>query len=252
MCTPTSWPPAGTSGFRGIETMPAVLHVIPVRARPGRVEKERDRLASVAPGVRVHVIDLPDGPLDLEHFVDDHVAVGMMLEILPRYVTAHSVAAVSIGCFYDPGLWELRETLDVPVVGIGEASMMLASTVASRIAILVGDWKWVPKMEQNIRAMGMAHRVCSWRSIGRSVQAMQDDPEGCYRVIAREAQAARDQDHAEAVILGCGAIGGMAGRLEEDVGIPVIDPVISGFLLACALAFMGIRTSKIGGYRPKG
>ncbi|MDR5694152.1 MAG: aspartate/glutamate racemase family protein [Armatimonadota bacterium] len=232
--------------------MPAVLHVIPVRARPGRVERERERLSAMAPFIRVHVIDLPDGPLDLEYLIDDHLAVGKMLEILPPYIAEHSVGAVSIGCFYDPGLWELREVLDVPVVGIGEASLMLASIVASRIAILVGDWKWVPKMEQNVRALGVAHRVCSWRSIGRSVQEMQDDPEGCYWEIRREAEASRDQDHAEAVILGCGALGGMAERLQRDIGMPVIDPVASGFMVACTLACMGLRTSKVWGYRPKG
>ncbi len=232
--------------------MAAVLHVIPVQARPGRVERERARLAALAGGADVHVIDLPDGPRDLEYFVDDHAAVGQMLEILPGYVARHGIGAVSVGCFYDPGLWELREALDVPVVGIGEASLILAGVVASRLAILVGSWKWVPKMEENVRALGLAHRVCAWRSIDRSVQAMQDDPEDSHQTVRREALAARDDDHAEAVILGCGALAGMAERLQGELGIPVIDPAAAGVLLATALASLGLRTSKIGGYRPKG
>lgn len=236
--------PAGAS-------MPAVLHVIPVRARPGRVERVRAELAGMAPHVNVHVIDIPGGPADLEHFVDDHTAVGLMLSVIPAYVERHGIQAVSIGCFYDPGMWELRETVEVPVVGIGEASMMTASLVASRIAVLIGDWKWVPRMEQNARLVGVAHRICAWRSIERSVQAMQDDPEGCYTAIRREAQAARDEDRAEAVILGCAALGGAAERLRRELGMPVIDPVAAGFLTACALASMGLGTSKVLGYRSK-
>jgi len=230
----------------------AVLHVIPVRARPGRVERERARLAALAPGVDVHVIDLPQGPQDLEYFVDDHAAVGQMVDVLPGYVRTHGIGAVSIGCFYDPGLWELREALEVPVVGIGEASLLLAGTVAWRLAVLVGDWKWVSKMQANAHALGLGHRICGWRSIDRSVQAMQDDPEEAYRAVRRVAVAARDEDHAEAVILGCGALSGMAERLQEEVGMPAVDPVAAGVLLACALASLGLRTSKIGGYRPKG
>ncbi|MDQ7849045.1 MAG: aspartate/glutamate racemase family protein [Armatimonadota bacterium] len=232
--------------------MAAVLHVIPVRARPGRVERERARLAAFVPGVAVHVIDLPRGPQDLEFFVDDHAAVGQMLEVLPGYVAAHRIGAVSIGCFYDPGLWELREALEVPVVGIGEAGLLLAGIVAWRLAVLVGDWKWVPKMQANAHALGLGHRICAWRSIDRSVQAMQDDPEETYRAVRRAASYARDQDHAEAVVLGCGALSGLAERLQEEVGMPVIDPVPAGVLLACALASLGLRTSKIGGYRPRG
>lgn len=232
--------------------MPAVLHVIPVRARPGRVEAVRSHLASLAPGVDVRVIDLPDGSLDLEHFVNDHAAIGLMLRVLPAYVAHHSISAICVGCFYDPGMWELREALDVPVVGIGEASMMLASAVASRTAILVGDWKWVPRMEQNARVAGIAHRICAWRSIEFSVQAIQDDPEGCHAAMRREARIARDEDHAEAVILGCAALAGTAERLQIDLGIPVIDPVGAGFSLACALAAMGLRTSKVYGYRSAG
>lgn len=231
--------------------MAAVLHVVPVRARPGRVEQVRALLSALAGEVNVHVLDLPEGPEDLEHFTDDHAAVGEMLRILPPYVAGHGIGAVSIGCFYDPGLWELREALEVPVVGVGEASFLLGSTVASRLAVLVGDWKWVPRMAENVRRLGMEHRVCAWRSTRQSVQVMQDDPEACFAAIHQEARAARDDDRAEAVILGCAALAGSADRLRQDLGIPVIDPVAAGFALASALAAMGLKTSKAWGYRPK-
>lgn len=215
------------------------------------MERERARLAAVAGGVDVHVIDLPDGPRDLEYFVDDHAAVGLMLKTLPTYAAAHQIGAISVGCFYDPGLWELREALDIPVVGIGEASLLLAGAVASRLAVLVGDWKWIPKMQENVRALGLAHRVCAWRSVDRSVQAMQDDPDDAYQAVRRAALAARDEDHAEAAILGCGALAGMTERLALELGIPVIDPAAAGVVLAAALASLGVRTSKVGGYRSK-
>lgn len=229
--------------------MTAVLHVIPVRARSGRVEQVRACLAVLTPDIDTHVIDLPDGPEDLEHSGDDHVAVGQMLRILPGYVEEHGIRAVSIGCFYDPGMWELREALDIPVVGIAEASLLMGGFLGSRLAVLIGDWKWLPKMEQNARLAGMTHRICAWKSIERSVQAMQDDPEDSYRAIYREAISARDEDHAEVIILGCAALGGTATRLARDLRMPVVDPVAAGYLVACALASAGLRTGKMLGYR---
>jgi allantoin racemase len=225
--------------------------VVPVRTRPGRIDRIRAHLAAHAGGAVVHVIDLPAGPLDLEHFVDDHAAIGAMLDVLPGYVSTHGVGAVSIGCFYDPGMWELREALDVPVVGVGEASLVVAGFVASRIAMLIGDWKWQPKMAENFRALGLGHRVCAWRVVGYTVQAMQDDPEGCYHAVYREALAARDHDRAEAIVLGCTALETTAARLQDDLRMPVIDPVLAGFSVARLLAGTGLRTSKTGGYRPK-
>ncbi len=232
--------------------MPAVLHVIPVRARPGRVEQVRAYLAALTTGAETHVIDLPDGPADLEHFTDEHAAVGQMLRVLPGYVEAHAIEAVSIGCFYDPGMWELREALEIPVVGIAEASLLLGGFLASRLAVLIGDWKWLPKMEQNARHTGMAHRVCAWRSIVLSVQAIQDDPEGCYQAIYREARAARDEDHAEGIILGCAALTGTAARLQDDLRVPVVDPVAAGYLVACALATAASGQTRPAGRRPAG
>ncbi|MBM3471204.1 MAG: hypothetical protein FJX73_10515 [Armatimonadetes bacterium] len=229
--------------------MPAVLHVVPVCARPGRVEQVRAYLADLVPGMRAHVIDLPRGPADLEHFTDEHAAIGEMLEVLPGYVRAHSIDAVSIGCFYDPGMWALREALEVPVVGIAEASLVLGGFLSPRLAVLIGDWKWLPKMEQNARKTGMLQRVCAWRSIERSVQAIQDDPEGCYRAIHSEALLARDEDRAGAVILGCAALAGTASRLQDALGLPVVDPVVAGYLVACALASAGLHTGKTLGYR---
>jgi allantoin racemase len=204
------------------------------------------------PAVEAFVLDLAEGPSDLEHFVDDHEAVGQMLRILPPYVAQHAIRAVSVGCFYDPGMWELREALDVPVLGVGEASLITASLLASRIAVLVGDWKWVPRMEQNARAIGVAPRICAWRSVDRSVQAMHDDPEATYESILVAARAARDDDRAEAVVLACAALWGTAQRLGDALGLPVIDPVAAGFTLASSLALMGMTTSKVYGYRPKG
>ena len=53
--------------------------------------------------------------------------------------------AAIIGCFYDPGLMESRELVKMPVIGVCEASLSLASMLsAGKFSILVGRRKWIP------------------------------------------------------------------------------------------------------------
>lgn len=231
--------------------MATVLYVMPVDAPAERQERVRRMLAPLlSPKVTLEIVSIPGGPKDLEYHVVDHRAVEWMLATLPRRA-GPAPDAVCIGCFYDPGLRELREVLEAPVVGIGQASLLLAAQVAHRFAILVGRRKWVARMMDNAELQGLTRRITAWMEVGVSVQQMRDDPETAHGVIhdvARQALAGG----AEAVVLGCAALEGMAVRLQKELGAPVIDPVVAGVKLAELLAVLhertGLSTSRLGDY----
>lgn len=44
--------------------------------------------------------------------------------------------AIAVGCFLDPVLDELKELLDIPVLGLGESAMHLACMLGRRFAVL--------------------------------------------------------------------------------------------------------------------
>lgn len=49
--------------------------------------------------------------------------------------------------------------------------------------------------------------------------------------ILREARAAVEEDLAECVVLGCTGMWGQAKKAQEELGVPILDPVIMGLNL---------------------
>ncbi|MBO8140646.1 MAG: hydantoin racemase [Firmicutes bacterium] len=237
----------------GSDDGPRVLHVIPVDAPESRTLRVKRRLESIAhPGTRVAVTSLPGGPPDLEYHVADHHALSLMLKRAPHWQEAFD--AVVVACFYDPGLRELRETLDMPVVGVGQASLHLASLLGSRFSVIVGRAKWIPRMSDNALVYGFKHRIASWRPAGMGVAELHADPKAAYDAIKGQALKAVENDLAEVIVLGCAAMEDTAPRLARDLGVPVVDPVVAGFKLAEMLADLrcktGLSISKRYDYEP--
>ena len=84
------------------------------------------------------------GPPHLEYHLYEHDALGADARADARGRGRRRGAAI-IGCFYDGGLRELREALTMPVVGMGEASMLLAATLGHRFSIIVGGASGSPR-----------------------------------------------------------------------------------------------------------
>jgi allantoin racemase len=160
--------------------------------------------------------------------------------------------AAVIGCFADPGLKEARELVRIPVIGVAEASLHLACVLsAGRFSVVVPRRKHIPKFADNARIYGVESRIASWRSLDLAVSELWD-PKPTEAAILREARAAIDGDGAEVVCLGCTAMVGQAARIQEQLGVPVLDPVVIGLTTAEFQATLwqrfGISHSKNGGY----
>jgi len=64
----------------------------------------------------------------------------------------------------------------------------------------------------------------------------------------RAAQAAVQEDGAEVIVLGCAGLAGLDKRLQESLGVPVLDGVVCGLIIASGLARYGVSTSKARRY----
>jgi len=223
---------------------------------PGeRIERVRRYLHGLAHGgTQVDVMALPGGPSDLEYHIDGHRAVSMVIDRLTGRELSYD--GILVGCFYDPGVRELREALDVPVMGVGEGSMLVASCLGHRFSILVGRRKWIPKMSDNALRYGFDRRIASWRPVGVTVKLLHEDPKGTYNTLLEAGRAAVRDDGAEVIILGCAAMEDTAGQLQQELGCPVVDPVAAGFKVIETLADLRVRlnlsTSKLYDYESRG
>jgi allantoin racemase len=189
---------------------------------------------------------------DLDYQFYEHIHInGLIRKVVKAEKDGYD--AFVIGCFYDPGLKEAREIVDMPVVGVCEASLSVASMIsAGKFSIIVGSRKNVPHMADNARNYGFESRIASWRMLNIPPRKM-NDKEILQATILREAKAAVEEDLAECVVLGCTGMWGQAKIAQEELGIPILDPVIMGLKVAELRAMiwkkLHISQSKIGGYR---
>jgi allantoin racemase len=67
--------------------------------------------------------------------------------------------AIVIGHFQEPLLGEIRSVVDIPVVSLGEASLLYACTIGQKIGLITIDPAFVPWHEEQILKHGLDRRV---------------------------------------------------------------------------------------------
>ncbi len=73
--------------------------------------------------------------------------------------------AFVIGHFQEPGLLEIRGALDIPVVGLGEATMLAGLSMGGRLGLVTIDPCFIDWHERQITAHGFDQRVAGVRAI---------------------------------------------------------------------------------------
>ena len=208
-----------------------------------KIRRAAERAA--APGTRIVAVNPPVGPESIEGFYDDALAVpGLLAEIAKG--EAQGVSAHVIACFDDTGLDAARAL----AAGIGEAAFHAASLVAGRFAVVTTLARSVPAIEFNLLRYGLAARCARVRAADVPVLALEERQTDACRRIDAQIAAAKSDDGAEAIVLGCAGMADLAAELATRHGLPVIDGVAAGVALAETLVRLGLRTSKLGGYAP--
>lgn len=67
--------------------------------------------------------------------------------------------AFIVGHFQDSGLYEVRSMVDIPVIALGEASMLYACQLGQRIGIITINPRFIAGHKHQIRKYGLEHRV---------------------------------------------------------------------------------------------
>lgn len=143
--------------------------------------------------------------------------------------------AVVVGVSLDTGLWALRESLKVPVVGLLEASLLTACMVGGRYGLVVMGPQTVPLYRELVERHGLAARLAGIEAIAAGAPAVQAAPEqfdaalieACNRLVA---------DGAECVILVGAVVAGLHRRLQGRVSVPLLDGMACAVTQACGLA----------------
>ncbi|MGR3804748.1 aspartate/glutamate racemase family protein [Marinibacterium profundimaris] len=197
----------------------------------------RDAIAHLAPpsGPAFEVTDLPESPATIMSGEDVAVAaLGFANAVRARPDAAAYVSA----CFSDPGVDISRPLVPAPVIGIQEAGMLTAMAVADRFGIIALSPMSVARHRVRIRAMGVESRLAGELALpGVSAEASGRDPAVYDRCVSLGRELG--EMGAGAVVLGCAGMAPVRARLEQEIGIKVIDPVQAAAAMALGLAGAG-------------
>jgi len=203
--------------------------------------------AALPAGVAIMATEPEFGPTSIEGYYDGAFAVP---GLLARIVEAErsGVDAHVIACFDDTGLDAARSAAQAPVIGIGEAAYHAASMVGLRFSVVTTLSRSIPVIEDNLTRYGLAHRCARVRASEVPVLSLETDGAAAEAKVADEIRQALEEDGADTVVLGCAGMADMARRFSQRFQVPVIDGVAAGAAFAVALATLGVKTSKAGGY----
>lgn len=189
-----------------------------------------DCLAPVRAATHHHVscTELAKSPPGIE--TDAHVQ-----QVIPNLIGAIEASdadAFVIACFSDPGIAQVRQVTKLPVIGIAEAAYLAAMGLGSRFGIVSLGQSSIDRHLRYLKHLKIDGRLAGDRSIDMTVvQLMASD---VAQSVARIGTQLRDEDGADVIILGCAGLGGYRQQIEKLLGIPVVDPVQAGAMLACA------------------
>lgn len=154
--------------------------------------------------------------------------------------------AVAIGNILDPALREARSMVDIPVLGLGETSMLTACMMGSRFSLVGVNPYFGGRFEENVAKYGLRDRLASIECMGltpHELDACFSDDEGRSRAIASFTAAARASldKGAEVVIPAGGRLTAFlnAVGLREVDGAPLLDGTVS--LVAATEAAVRIK-----------
>jgi allantoin racemase len=180
-------------------------------------------------------------PLFIDSYQDAAEAMPGMVDLLKRHEADYD--AFIVACHCDPNLDLMKELTSKPVVGIGEASMKIATMLGHRFSVISTASRSVPNKEALIRSYHLQDLLASVKFPVASLEDRSDEEK--YLLTAR---AAIEEDMAEVIVLGCAGMTGLDKRLQQQLGVPVLDGVVCALIIASGLVKYQVSTSKIRRY----
>ncbi|HEY3313588.1 MAG TPA: aspartate/glutamate racemase family protein [Anaerolineales bacterium] len=204
------------------------------------------------PTTKAVAVNPTSGPRSIECIYDELLSSPGTLKTALGHLDDFD--AFVIACYSDhPTIYALREITDKPVLGIAEASMLIACMLGVKFSVVTTNREWEPLLWDAVRHYGLAERCASVRSTGMPVLALESaSPEETYQMILNASRQALEQDGAEVICLGCAGMAGLDKQLQADLNVPVVDGVIGALKLLEGLVGYGLHTSKRLAYSQPG
>jgi allantoin racemase len=175
------------------------------------------------------------------------------VEVLERGLQAESEGydAFLIGNIFEPGLHELREALNIPVLGLRESAVHVACLMGATFSIINVNPKFRHRIVEGVKQQGLDSRMVS-------IEAMKVDRPGAFDIALQDegARAAIVAQFVEAARRGLerGAevllpAGGSLMAVLSEAGVHQVDsaPVLNGLASLVKVAELAVGMRRVTG-----
>jgi allantoin racemase len=129
-----------------------------------------------------------------------------------------------------------------------EAALYAAALIAPVFAIVTLPRRTRVFAERAVAHAGLERRCAGIRAIDVDVRHCADETARVFDAFVVEALGAIEDDHAEAIILGCAGLEPLLAPLTERLRVPVIEGVAAAVTQVEGLLRLGLNTSKTGAW----
>jgi allantoin racemase len=201
--------------------------------------------AAARPGTEIIGTQPSWGPESAEGYYESFITAAAVLDVLSTLT--ESVDAVVMAGFGEHGREGARQLLDVPVVDITEAAAQLACLLGHKFGVVTTLRTALAPIESSLLTAGLWSRCAGVRATDLGVLELEADLDHTAAAMIAVGRRLLDEG-ADVLVLGCAGMAGLDQRVEQELGVPVIDGVAAAVNLCEVLVGLGKTTSTWGPY----
>src|SRR5215469_3778227 len=151
--------------------------------------------------------------------------------------------------FQDVGLYDARASVNIPVLGLGEATLLHACTMGRKLGLLAINPAFIPTHNEQVVRYGLQQRIAGVRAIEANISdymeafASPAKKQELQAVFEREAR--RLIDSGADVIVPTGGIPMMLFGKEPDADVDGA-PIVNGVTVVIKAAEMAVKLKRLG------
>ena len=194
------------------------------------------------PGTELVVRGVKKGTPSIESLLDEaYIALPVLEEVLKGQEEGFD--ACIIGCAGDAGVAVCKESLRIPVVGPAEAAISVFRLIGKKALILTTIPTRIASIEDRFAAYLPRHRFVIYPS-NLALDEIRQNMSHTVAVLSGLITEAVERERVDCAILACAGMRGMADQLQEETGVPVIDPIAAALQMAQVLVTLGKAQSR--------
>ena len=151
--------------------------------------------------------------------------------------------------FQDVGLYEARAAVSIPVLGLGEATLLHACTMGRKLGLVTINPAFIPTHAEQVHRYGLQQRIAGIRAIDAGIsdymEAFTSPAKKSQLQVIFEREARHLIDGGADVIVPAGGIPMMLFGREPDANVDGA-PIVNGVTVVIKSAEMAVKLRRLG------